>query len=128
MTFIESHPRELPDNVIKLIGREWMLITAGTKEKYNMMTASWGGLGVLWYKSVCFIFVRPSRYTYKFLEENDHFSIGFFNEKYKPILSFCGSKSGRDINKMDEVNLTAIEDMDTIYFQESRIVFIFQTI
>ncbi|HUT81706.1 MAG TPA: flavin reductase [Candidatus Bathyarchaeia archaeon] len=124
MTFTESHPREIPDNVIKLIGREWMLITSGSKDNYNMMTASWGGLGILWYKPVCFIFVRPSRYTYQFLEKNDYFSIGFFTNEYKSMLDFCGSKSGREINKMKEVNLTPIEDSNTLYFQESRMVFI----
>jgi len=50
MTFIESNHREISDNVFKLIGREWMLLTSGTKESYNMMTASWGGLGILWMK------------------------------------------------------------------------------
>ena len=57
MKFEEIHPREIPDNVIKLIGREWMLVTAGSKKNYNMMTASWGGLGILWHKPVCFIFI-----------------------------------------------------------------------
>ncbi len=124
MSFIESHPREITDNVIKLIGREWMLITSGSKDSYNMMTASWGGLGILWYKPVCFIFVRPSRYTFQFLEKNEFFSIGFFTEEYKPVLNLLGSKSGREINKMKEVDLTPIEDANTIYFQESRMVFL----
>ena len=124
MTFIESNYREIPDNVFKLIGREWMLLTSGTKENYNMMTASWGGLGILWMKPVCFIFVRPSRYTYEFLEKNDQFSIGFFTEEQKPILNLCGSKSGREINKMKDVELTPVEDSDTVYFEESRMVFI----
>ena len=124
MTFIESHPREITENVIKLIGRQWMLITSGTKDNYNMMTASWGGLGILWYKPVCFIFVRPSRYTYQYLERDDNFSISFLNEDYKSLLNILGTKSGRDINKMEEANLTPVEDLDTIYFQEARMVFI----
>ncbi|NHJ85589.1 MAG: flavin reductase family protein [Asgard group archaeon] len=124
MSFIEIHPREITTNVIKLIGREWMLITSGSKEHYNMMTASWGGLGILWYKPVCFIFVRQSRYTYQFLEKNDHFSIGFFTEDYKPVLNLLGSKSAREINKMKEVDLTPIDDSKTIYFEESRMVLI----
>ena len=89
-----------------------------------MMTASCGGLGILWMKPVCFIFVRPSRYTYEFLEKNDQFSIGFFTEEQKPILNLCGSKSGREINKMKDVELTPVEDSDTVYFEESRMVFI----
>ncbi|MBK5113875.1 MAG: flavin reductase family protein [Candidatus Heimdallarchaeota archaeon] len=124
MTFIESHPREITENVIKLIGREWMLVTSGSKDSYNMMTASWGGLGILWYKPVCFIFIRPSRYTFQFLEKNNHFSIGFFTSDYKDILNLCGSKSGREINKMKEVDLTPIEDQNAVYFEESRMVLI----
>lgn len=124
MTFIESHPREITDNVIKLIGREWMLVTSGSKDSYNMMTASWGGLGILWHKPVCFLFIRPSRYTFQFLEKNDHFSIGFFTSDYKDVLNLCGSKSGREIDKMKEVNLTPIEDQETVYFEESRMVLI----
>ena len=56
-------PEAVQDNVFKLIGKDWMLITAGTRESFNTMTASWGGMGVLWDKKVCFAFVRPTRYT-----------------------------------------------------------------
>lgn len=45
------------------IGKEWALLTAGSKEKANTMTISWGGVGVLWGKNVAFVFVRDSRYT-----------------------------------------------------------------
>lgn len=47
-------PQELTDNVFKLVGEDWMLITAGGAERYNTMTASWGGLGVLWHKQIAF--------------------------------------------------------------------------
>ncbi|MFW9922938.1 MAG: hypothetical protein ACFFDW_06575 [Candidatus Thorarchaeota archaeon] len=67
MTFTEILPKDLKDNAIQLIGLDWMLIASGSKEKYNMMTASWGGLGVLWHKPVCFVFIRPSRYTFYFI-------------------------------------------------------------
>ena len=52
--FIEIDPQELTDNVFKLIGRDWMLITAGDERRCNTMTASWGGLGVLWNANVTF--------------------------------------------------------------------------
>jgi hypothetical protein len=61
-------PARLAENFIELIGREWMLVTAGSPEKFNTMTASWGGAGFLWNRPVAFVFVRPERYTYEFME------------------------------------------------------------
>ncbi len=122
MSFTLINPKDLTENAIKLIGLDWMLITAGDLGKYNMMTASWGSLGVLWHKPVCFIFVRPSRYTYEFLKENPMFSLNFFDKSYRPELNFCGSKSGRDVDKMKEVKLTPEEANGTVYFKESQLV------
>ena len=70
------------------IGKEWMLITAGTKEKINTMTASWGSLGVMWGKNVAFTFIRPQRYTKEFIDDNNTFSLCFFPEEYKKDLSY----------------------------------------
>lgn len=118
--FTELNPYKLDENVFNLLDVKWMLITAGTSEHFNTMTASWGGFGVLWNKSVVTIFIRPQRYTYKFVEENPTFNISFFEEKYKPALNFCGSKSGRDYNKVKETGLTpVISPNNNITFQES---------
>ena len=59
--------KDLKENFFEAIGKEWMLVTAGTKEKFNTMTASWGGIGWLWNKPVAFVFIRPERYTYEFV-------------------------------------------------------------
>ena len=74
---------ELQDNMFDAIGKEWMLVTAGTQEKFNMMTASWGGTGILWGKPVAFIFIRPERYTYEFIEEGDKLTLSFLGEEHK---------------------------------------------
>ena len=68
---------EFKENIFETIGKEWMLVTGGTKEDFNMMTASWGGIGWLWNKPVAFIFVRPERYTYEFLKKNRKLSLSF---------------------------------------------------
>ena len=68
-----------------------------------MMTASWGGFGVFWHKNICFCVIRPTRYTYAFMEKAGYFTLNFFEKKYKKILNFCGTKSGRDVNKMDAI-------------------------
>ena len=114
---------EITDNMVKLIGNDWMLITAGTIDKFNTMTASWGGLGVLWGKQASFCFVRPTRYTYGFMEKTDKYSLVFFKEKYKKQLNYCGSHSGRNVDKIKETGLTPVKSANGIvYFQESYIV------
>lgn len=115
--------KQIKDNPFKLIGSDWMLITAGTGRKFNTMTASWGGLGVLWKKDVCFCFVRPTRHTYNFMEESDCFTLAFFDEKYRDVLNFCGSKSGRDVDKIAATGITPIEETaGAVYFKEARLV------
>lgn len=66
------------------------------------MTASWGGLGVLWNAEVSMIFVRPERYTYEFLERETDYSLSFLVEGHRQALQFCGSRSGRDVDKVKE--------------------------
>lgn len=122
-SFKEIKPTEIDDNPIQLIGQEWMLITAGVPGHFNMMTASWGSMGELWFKPVCFCFVRPQRYTYEFLEKNDVFTLSFLDEKYKPQLNFCGSRSGRETDKANECGFTPVEAQNgSVYFEEARLV------
>ncbi len=121
--FTEIKAKEITENTFSLIGRDWMLITAGNREKFNTMTASWGGLGVLWHKNVCFIFVRPQRYTYEFMEKEDIFTLSFFSDAHRDALKFCGSNSGRDVDKIAETGLTpAFSDQGGVYFNEAKLV------
>lgn len=124
MSFKCVKAEELSDNIFQLIGSDWMLVTAGSPEKYNTMTASWGGAGVLWGKNVCWCVIRPQRYTYEFIEKNGVFTLSFFDEKYKDALNLCGSKSGREINKAEAAGITPIagELAGTTEFAEARLV------
>ena len=106
--FYEISPEEL-GNAIKLIGKDWMLITAPDKEGANAMTASWGGLGVLWNKPVCTCFIRPQRYTYELTENAERISVAFMSEKYRDALKFCGSHSGREGSKLTRAGISACE-------------------
>jgi flavin reductase (DIM6/NTAB) family NADH-FMN oxidoreductase RutF len=122
-TFHKINAGDIIDNPFKLIKNDWMLITAGTRNSFNTMTAGWGGMGVLWSRQVVFCFVRPTRYTYKFMEKNGYFTLTFFAEKYRDILNLCGAKSGRDIDKIKETGLKPLEtEMGNIYFEQSRLV------
>ena len=118
--FKPINPEALQDNPFSLIGKGWMLITAG-RDKCNAMTASWGGLGVMWSKNVAFVVVRPQRYTYQFTEQQDTFSLCFFDPCYRDALTLCGTKSGRDIDKPRACGLDPIFDTAP-YFEQAQLV------
>ena len=91
------------DNPFKLIGKDWMLISAEKDNNVNTMTASWGGVGVMWGKNVAYIVIRDSRYTKEFIDGSDTFSLSFFDSddvKIRESLSYLGSVSGRNENKI----------------------------
>lgn len=117
-------PSQISDNIFKLIGSDWMLVTAGPPDAYNTMTASWGGAGVLWNKNVAWCVVRPQRYTYEFMEKNDTFTLSFFDEEYRDALTVCGSKSGRDIDKAAVTGLMPMagELSGTTSFKQARLI------
>lgn len=122
--FREINVSELKINPFTMIDREWMLITAGTKEKCNTMTASWGALGELWGSYVSMIFLRPNRYTLEFVEKEDRYSLCVFDEAYRKALNYCGSRSGRDGDKIAAAGLTPLFDEAAPYFGEAKLVLI----
>ena len=77
--------------------KKWALLTAGELDKFNTMTVSWGGLGTIWNKSVATVYVRLSRYTHEFMDNNDYFTVSFYPEAQRKTLGVLGSKSGRDM-------------------------------
>ena len=122
--FQEIDITKLNFNPFTKIDKEWMLITAGSAKKCNTMTASWGGLGVLWQKYVSFIFIRPQRYTLEFLQKEEYYSLSFFDESNRKALAYCGSHSGRDGDKFEKSGLTPVYDEASPYFEEAKLVFI----
>lgn len=121
--FKEITAKEIKDNIIKAIADEWMLISAGNENGYNMMTASWGFMGEMWGADSAIAMIRPQRYTMKFVDENDYFALSFYGEN-KAIHKVCGSMSGKDVNKTELTGLTPIFDSGTVYFKEARLVII----
>lgn len=120
-----TDPKKLPHNVFSLLNEQWTLISAGDQTNFNTMTASWGGLGVLFHKNVATIYVRPQRYTFEFIEQYPEFTLSFFDKSYQPKLRLLGSKSGRDTDKIKESGLTpAMAGESAPYFQEAELVFV----
>ncbi len=116
--------RDINENVISLIGDDWALLTAGDINGWNTMTVSWGGLGELWGKDVAFVFVRPQRYTKKFIDNCDYFTLSFFDESYKDALRICGRKSGKDIDKAKETGLEPVFAEGTTYLKQATTVLV----
>jgi flavin reductase (DIM6/NTAB) family NADH-FMN oxidoreductase RutF len=86
-----------------------MLVTAGAPDSWNTMTANWGGLGHLWNRDVAFVFIRPTRYTFSFIEKAGALTLSFFGEEWRKALSTCGTISGRDADKAALTGLTPVE-------------------
>lgn len=124
MSFISMPLDKLNINPFGAIGTDWMLITAQKPDgTTNTMTASWGGLGVLWGENVAFVFIRPQRYTKEFVDAADCFSLSFFDGE-KKALTLLGSVSGRDRDKITEsgLHLTEIDGIPT--FREASLALI----
>ncbi|WP_234117403.1 flavin reductase [Clostridium hydrogenum] len=122
--FKEIKPEELNKSTFQLIGKDWMLITAEKDNKVNTMTASWGGFGIMFAKNVVYIGIRPQRYTKEFVDNSDTFSLTFFDETFRKKLSYLGTVSGRDEDKISKVNLTIQHENNTPYFEEGNIAII----
>lgn len=114
--------KDINENFFESISKEWMLVTAGSINKFNTMTASWGGIGYLWGKPVVFVFVRPERYTYEFIEKNEYFTLSFLGRENRIIYNLCGSKSGREIDKIKETGLKPITtENGNVLFEQGRL-------
>lgn len=128
MAFREIDVRELMMNPMTKIAKEWMLITAGTGSGFNTMTASWGHLGSLWGRGggmpTSVIFIRPQRYTKAFVDREAMYTLCFFSPRYKAQLSYLGSHSGRDEDKVARAGLTPVHGPGYTYFDEASLVMV----
>lgn len=118
--FVEIKPEQLETNTFQLIGSDWLLVTAMKDGVCNSMTASWGGLGIMWGKKVAFIFIRPQRYTKEFIDQASHFSLSILDSDKRSIYQYLGTVSGRDENKLEKVDLTVVNDEAAPYFAEAN--------
>ena len=122
VNFVEVKPEELAVSAFQMIGKDWMLVAAERCQVVNAMTASWGGLGVMWGKNVAYVVIRPQRFTKEFVDASDRFSLTFFSEEYRKMLSYMGTVSGRNENKIDKMGLTVLHEGEVPYFEEASVV------
>ena len=109
---------------LNTFNRDWALVTAGTIDRFNTMTISWGGMGTLWSRPVATVYVKPCRYTHEFMENNDYFTVSFFPEKYREDLGILGSRSGRDGDKVALTSLTPKAGEQWVSFEEAEHVLV----
>lgn len=121
MAFKEISPEEFNESPFRLIGKEWLLVASEADGKANAMTASWGGLGIMWGKPVAYIFIRPQRYTKEFVDKSHKLTLSVFDEDRRKMMSYFGTVSGRDEDKIAKSGLTAKHEDGHILFDEARV-------
>ena len=116
---------KLKTEIFESFDKGWPILTAGTKDNFNMMTISWGEMGTLWGKPVVSVFVRRSRYTHEFMDKEDYFTLTFVKFMwYHEQLSLIGSKSGRDIDKLKETGFEVFERPHGISFTDADMIIV----
>lgn len=115
----QIEPKNLQENVFTMIGKQWLLVCGEKDGKVNAMTASWGGIGVLWNKNVVTVYIRPQRYTKEFIDHADTFSIMVLPEDRRKEMNYMGTVSGRDEDKMQHCNFHVDHILNTPYVTEA---------
>ena len=85
-----------------------LLASCGKEGLPNVMAIGWGTLGIVWKRPLFVVLVRPSRHTYKLIEETGEFTVNIVPPELKEVVTYCGTVSGRDHDKFREKGLTAI--------------------
>jgi flavin reductase (DIM6/NTAB) family NADH-FMN oxidoreductase RutF len=89
----------------------------------NVMTIGWATVGVIWGLPVCVVLVRPSRYTYEFIEASGAFSVNVPTTTMRQYVAMCGSKSGRDVDKLADVPTSIGQRTSVITLDECPLVY-----
>ncbi|MGB7987338.1 MAG: flavin reductase [Terracidiphilus sp.] len=121
--FKQISPEEISDDVFTLVGKVFPVITAGKKDYFNSMTASGGGMGILFRKPTTWCILQTGRYTLELMQKEQTYTLSYFPDEYKKQVMFLGSKSGRDSEKMKEVELTSVQTPSgNMTFKEARLI------
>ena len=120
-------PSDLAVRIHRTWNDDWFLLTSGdlSARDFNTMTVAWGSLGIMWSKPIAMVVVRPTRYTYRFMEKYQDFTMSLLGEEHRDALDFCGSHSGRDTDKVAETGLTpiAVPGVGSPAFGEAELIF-----
>lgn len=123
MSLKQIEANTLTFNPFEKLSKQWALVSAGSLDKFNMMTVSWGAVGVIWGKPSATVYIRHSRYTKEFVDAGDTFVLTFLKDGHRDALNTLGSKSGRDMDKMQGSGLTPAV-VDGVTFDEAELVLV----
>ena len=98
------------DVTMEHMKKNGLLLVSG--EKGNAMTIGWGTAGIIWGKPIFIVLVRPSRYSFRFMEYTPEFTVNVLDESYAEQIALCGSRSGREINKIEVCGFTLEKGQD----------------
>ena len=114
--------------IFEMFKKDWALVIAGNLCDFNTCTVAWGSLGTIWTRSgngsIATVYIHPSRYTNDYFLKNDMFTVSFYDEEYKKQLGYLGSHSGRDEDKVSNVDFHPIETHDTVTFKEAKLTLV----
>lgn len=114
---------ELKENVVDLFKNKAAICVSGTASNHNGLAIAWGCLGSLWKKDVAIVYVKPTRYTYEFMENNDYFSIMWFDEPlHTDVIKVFGSTSGKDVNKEELSGLSLLMIDDCPCYEQASLI------
>ena len=128
MSLKQIEANTLTFNPFEKLSKQWALVSAGSLDKFNMMTVSWGAVGVIWGKPSATVYIRHSRYTKEFVDAGDTFVLTFLKDGHRDALNTLGSKSGRDMDKMHQSGLTPIVLDGQHAFDEAHTVLVCRTL
>ncbi len=111
-------------DIFEQFNKKWALVAAGDKDNHNAMTISWGSMGTLWSKPIVTVYVKPCRYTYEYMNNNDYFTVSFYDEKYREALNIMGSRSGRDCKKDKLANLHCKQLEHGVTYEEAEVTIV----
>jgi len=121
--FEQISPEDISDNVFTMVGKDLTVITAGKQDRYNSMIGSGGGLGLLFMKPTTWCILRADRYTLELIQKEQTYTMSYFLNEYKKQIRFLGSESGRDSEKMEDVELTGVQTpCGNMSFKEARLI------
>jgi len=122
----EVHYTDVFDETIAMLGNGGLLL-ASTKRssESNLMTIGWGTIGIIWSKAELVVLVRPSRYTYEFIEDSGEFTVNVPTPEIAKFVLFCGTNSGRDVDKLAtfDIATTPGQKVSSITIDDCPIVY-----
>lgn len=120
---------EITDNFVNKIDKQTALVTARKKDgTFNMCTVSWASIGRLWRKNIITIYIKPIRFTDSFIIEDNYFTLSFLDNNHHNDLILCGTKSGKNFDKIKNTNLKPIFLKNGITFEDYDLVFVLKKI